>query len=540
MRSAVAAESGTTRPRGEGERGVEQRGVAVQADDRELEEGQGERRDHQDHAAEGGRERAVDGVGAVGHQHGAAAAAAQPAAGRHRDDPVQQVAGRAGVSSGGVSAMPEGLGRIGGGGSGKRPPGGCGGPSDSARWRCARTCGIVPDGGARPWRTSRRTIGAGSGPRALPSPSCSIRRNSRPASSRRGHGAAKALADREADRSRTVPPVQPAPAARPDTAWPRAGAGIGLSRRPCGRDRRGGGGAYAEAGACAGAPCRDGSLGAGAGRSRRPSSPRCRAGRRSVARRPAHARGSPAGARRRSAGARLRRCGGRVQGSRGVGGGRAAAVAASGGASGVIDRPSAPRRAGVRGRPRPRGRRVRPDSGQHAGPGRPSDSAARRASGADRPDRPPKPMSLEPARNRRPPAARERPPRRPEPPTPPESKADADAAPAGPRRREAAGRAEAGRSPRADNRDGPPDHAKAPGATTRQKRQGDRAGSGAAMSGPRQQAAAVAARAWRQRQQRQRRGKRQQREGERRKRKQRQGRWRQRPQVRAGVVVVRS
>ena len=36
----------------------------------------------------------------------------------------------------------------------------------------------------------------------------------------------KALADREADRSRTVPPVQPAPAARPDTAWPRPEQGL--------------------------------------------------------------------------------------------------------------------------------------------------------------------------------------------------------------------------------------------------------------------------------------------------------------------------
>ena len=36
----------------------------------------------------------------------------------------------------------------------------------------------------------------------------------------------KALADREADRSRTVPPVQPAPAARPDVARPRPEQGL--------------------------------------------------------------------------------------------------------------------------------------------------------------------------------------------------------------------------------------------------------------------------------------------------------------------------
>ena len=147
--------------------------------------------------------------------------------GGHRHDPVQQVAGRAGDQLG------RGLGHARGsradsgaakaesgrpavrGAVGTRRGGGALGPAV-----------LFPTRGARPWWTSRRTIGAGSGPRALPSPSCSIRTSSRPASSRRGHGAAKALADREADRSRTVPPVQPAPAARPDAAWPRPEQGL--------------------------------------------------------------------------------------------------------------------------------------------------------------------------------------------------------------------------------------------------------------------------------------------------------------------------
>ena len=65
---------------GEGQGGVEQRGLAVEAGDRELEEGEEDRREHQDDAGEGPGQRAVDGVGAVGHQHGAGSAGS--AAGR--------------------------------------------------------------------------------------------------------------------------------------------------------------------------------------------------------------------------------------------------------------------------------------------------------------------------------------------------------------------------------------------------------------------------------------------------------------------------
>ena len=73
MRSAVATESGDDEAGGEGHGGVEERGLAVEAGDRELEEGEEDRRKHEDDAGEGAGQGPVDGVGAVGEQDGVAA-----------------------------------------------------------------------------------------------------------------------------------------------------------------------------------------------------------------------------------------------------------------------------------------------------------------------------------------------------------------------------------------------------------------------------------------------------------------------------------
>ena len=72
-------------------------------------------REHQDDAGEGAGERAVDGVGAVGHQHGVAAPAAQPAARRDRR-PRGAACRRSGRRSGRAARRASGtdLGRIGG------------------------------------------------------------------------------------------------------------------------------------------------------------------------------------------------------------------------------------------------------------------------------------------------------------------------------------------------------------------------------------------------------------------------------------------
>ena len=326
----------------------------------------------------------------------------------------------------------------------------------------------------------------------------------------------KALADREADRSRTVPPVQPAPAARPDTAWPRpeqglvflAGLAVGI-------------GAVAAVHMLRPAPAPAPHVATVLSVPAWPQPPAVIAAMPGRGDDPLPAGlpmlvapllepgvGAPEPAFAVAAVVSKAR-----EASVAAGLPQLRLAEAPPGSS--IARPRLGVPASADG-PDPGVAAFDPNSGQHAGPGRPSDSAARRASRRRSarsaaegrcPWNRPGTAARQTAEAGRPDAQA----------TDAAQASDADAVPAGPRRRKAAGRAEAGsvsarRQPQraAGSRQGP-------GPRQRQKRQ---------RRQPRRRWAG-----WRQGQRREGRGKRQQRE-RRRKRKQREGRWRQRPQVR--------